>query len=175
MNKAVFFDRDGILNEVVMRDGVVASPRTPGEFRLTPEAGALVRAAQAAGYLAIVATNQPDLTRGFMKRDDLDLMHRLLMQEAPVDGIEVAESGCNDDPRRKPNPGMLLDAAAKHGVSLPDSWIVGDSIKDIQAGRNAGAGTVLLETPYNSSAHGKADRNFSSPSQILQFIKALSQ
>ena len=175
MSKAIFFDRDGILNEVVIRAGIVASPRTPDEFLIAREASALVCAAQTSGYLAIVVTNQPDLSRGLMKQEDLDCMHSLLMQAAPLDDIEVAGSGDNGERRRKPNPGMLFDAAEKHAISLPDSWIIGDSIKDIHAGENAGVKTILLETPYNFQVHGKADKNFSSPSQLLEFIRCLSQ
>ncbi|MFZ4599627.1 MAG: D-glycero-alpha-D-manno-heptose-1,7-bisphosphate 7-phosphatase [Terrimicrobiaceae bacterium] len=174
MKRAIFFDRDGILNRVVMRGSVVGSPRTMDEFQLLPEAGLLVHAAHESGFLAIVVTNQPDLARGLLSRETVDLMHAALRAAAPVDGIEVAEGGDDSDPRRKPNPGMLLDAAAKYGISLPDSWIVGDSPKDVEAGERAGVRTVLLETSYNSLIHGKADRNFSSPNQLVTFIKSLS-
>lgn len=168
--RALFLDRDGILNRVVMREGSPASPRVPGEFELLEGAADLVRAAREAGWLTIVVTNQPDIGRGLMRPADLEAMHRMLADAVEVDDIEVCTDGDDTSPRRKPNPGMLLDAAAKWGIHLGRSWLVGDSGKDLGAGRAAGVRTILLETPYNRAVHGTATANFSSLREITEFI-----
>jgi D-glycero-D-manno-heptose 1,7-bisphosphate phosphatase len=149
---AIFLDRDGVLNRVVMRGGTVASPRSLEEFELLPDAAEFCASLKARGYLLVVATNQPDLGRGLLGREVLEAMHERLRAALPLDAIEVCGSGDDNDPRRKPNPGMLLDAAARLGIDLAGSWFVGDGIKDMRAGRAAGVRTLLLKTPYNTDA-----------------------
>jgi histidinol-phosphate phosphatase family protein len=174
-NRAVFFDRDGILNEIVMRAGVVESPRTAGEFRLKDGAKELFQAARAAGFLCIVVTNQPDIERGLLAQAELDAMHQVLAEELSLDGIEVCPAGSADDRRKKPNPGMLLDAATRWRIDLRQSWIVGDSIKDIDAGRRAGVSTILLATDYNREVHDAADYCFPSLAEIAGFLSTVPQ
>lgn len=170
MSRAIFFDRDGILNEIVPRGEVVGSPRATGEFRIKEGACELLQAAREAGFLCIVVTNQPDIGRGLLAQAELDAMHRVLENELAPDGIEVCPAGSAADRRKKPNPGMLLDAAERWGFDLRQSWIVGDSDKDIGAGRSAGVGTILLATEYNRPVWKTADVDFSSLSEIAAFI-----
>lgn len=175
MKRAIFFDRDGVLNEVVIRSGVVGSPRTAGKFRIKEGATGLFQAARAAGFLCIVVTNQPDIERGLLAPAELDAMHRVLVEELSPDGVEVCPADSSNDRRKKPNPGMLLDAAERWGIDLRQSWIVGDSNKDIGAGRNAGVGTILLETDYNRDAHDAADYCFPSLAEIAGFLSTIPQ
>lgn len=171
---AVFFDRDGILNEIVMRGSVVASPRSVVEFRMKSGAKELIEAVRAAGYLCIVVTNQPDVERGLLAQDELDAMHRVIEHELAPDAIEVCPADSTSDRRKKPNPGMIFDAAERLGIDLSRSWIVGDSDKDIGAGRAAGVRTILLATDYNRPAWPTADVVLPSLSEIAQFIQANS-
>jgi D-glycero-D-manno-heptose 1,7-bisphosphate phosphatase len=157
MRPAVFLDRDGILNEVVYRDGIVGSPRSLSEFVIPPEAIALCDALRSAGFLLVVVTNQPDVDREMLRMEDLEEMHVELGRVLRPDSIQVCGSCDDADPRRKPNPGMLLDAAARLDIDLGRSWIIGDGVKDISAGRAAGVRTMLLRTAYNQSAHEMAD------------------
>lgn len=154
---AVFLDRDGVLNRVVMREGVVASPRTLEEFVFLPEAAAFCARLKERGFLLVVATNQPDVGRGLMDESELEVMHAVLRAALPVDAVESCTSGDDSDPRRKPNPGMLLDAAARLNIDLAASCFVGDGAKDMRAGRAAGVRTLLLRTEYNGSAEEWAD------------------
>lgn len=174
LSPAVFLDRDGILNEIIIRGTVVASPRSISEFRLKPGAKELIDASRAAGYLCIVVTNQPDLERNLLKWSELEEMHRLIVRELAPDAIEVCPADSSSDRRKKPNPGMILDAAERFGVDLTRSWIVGDSDKDIGAGRAAGLRTVLLATDYNLSIWQSADFTLHSLSEIAQFIQTHS-
>lgn len=173
MNRAVFLDRDGILNRVVMRGRTVASPRSMDEFVILPGATALVQAARERGFLTIVVTNQPDVGRSLMPRAELDRMHAALLAEMPLDDILTATGGDDSDPMRKPNPGMLLQAASDRNIDLQQSWLVGDSLKDVLAAENAGTQTILLETPYNTDIHGTACRNFSNHQDIIKFLHTL--
>ena len=130
----------------------------------------MIRAAREAGFSCIVVTNQPDVERGLLPQVDLNAMHRVLVQELAPDGIEVCPASSTEDRRKKPNPGMILDAAEKHGIDLRQSWIVGDSTKDIEAGKRAGLGTILLATGYNREIHDAADFSFSSLAEIAHFL-----
>lgn len=170
--KTVFFDRDGVLNEIVMRESMVGSPRATNEFRLKEGAKELIQAAREAGFACIVVTNQPDMERGLLPQVDLDAMHRVLERELTPDGIEVCPASSAEDRRKKPNPGMILDAAEKHGIDLRQSWIVGDTTKDIEAGKRAGIGTILLATGYNQEIHDTADFSFSSLAEIAHFLSS---
>ncbi len=160
--RAVFFDRDGTLNEMVYDEthGLLDSPRLPGQVRLMPGAAESVKRLRAAGFFIVVVTNQPGLAKGFIDEDMLgkvndrlaDLMRKqgaewdalYFCPHHPSTGVRkefVGECEC-----RKPKPGMLLRAAREHCISLRRSWMIGDGIVDVQAGRAAGCHTVLYST-----------------------------
>ena len=169
---AIFLDRDGVLNAVVRREGVVASPRTLEEFTLLPGAAAFCAALKARGYLLVVATNQPDVGRGLLDAAVLEAMHERLRAALPVDAIESSTGGDDADPRRKPNPGMLHDAAERMDIDLARSWFVGDGAKDMKAGRAAGVRTLLLRTDYNTEAEQWADAVASGHDEAADIIFA---
>lgn len=100
-------------------------------------------------------------------------MQTLVRKTLEPDGFEACEASSNADRRKKPNPGMLLDAAAQLGVDLKNSWIVGDTWKDVQAGRSAGVRSILLATDYNADAQPTADFCFPSLGDIVSFISNL--
>jgi len=106
MKKAFFLDRDGILNKLVMRDGVLGSPRTISEFEVNTDARKLVDFIKRRKYLIVVITNQPDIQRKKMDAIDLDRMHSILREEFLLDEIQVCPTGDDSDSRRKPNPAM---------------------------------------------------------------------
>ena len=170
---AIFFDRDGIINEVVMRDGAACSPREASAFRFKPGIREAFQAARDAGFLRIIVTNQPDVERGQIPRHEYEAMQTLVRETLQPDGFEACEASSNGDRRKKPNPGMLLDAAAQLGVDLKKSWILGDTWKDVQAGRSAGVRTILLATDYNAEAQPTADFCFSTLTEIATFISNL--
>ena len=148
---AIFLDRDGVLNDVVWRDGKPASPRTVDELRIAEGAAQTVQALRTAGYLTFVVTNQPDVRRGKMTGEALDAIHAALVQAVPVDAVRAClHDDADQCSCRKPKAGMLLDLAARWNVDLSQSWMVGDMDRDIVCGRAAGVRTVLLDRPYNS-------------------------
>ncbi len=150
---AVFFDRDGVLNPVVMRGDVVASPRRLDEWRLEPQVPELNAALRAAGFMTFVITNQPDVARGLMHGDSLDAIHRSLAEAVHLDDIAACTHDNADHCAcRKPKPGLVSGLALKHGVDLGASWVIGDQDRDVQTGRAAGVATILLRRPYNSGS-----------------------
>jgi D-glycero-D-manno-heptose 1,7-bisphosphate phosphatase len=171
MRPAVFLDRDGILNDIVYRGDVVGSPRTFEEFSTIAEAGPLVFACRELGYFTAIVTNQPDLERGLMSAADLEKMHVALLLALPIDTVAYCGSGSDADPRRKPNPGMLLELAAEFDLDLSRSWIIGDSSKDILAGQRAGVRTILKKTSYNTAAHGSADYDCATYREMIDVLR----
>lgn len=154
-NGAVFLDRDGVLNVIVEREGRPESPRVRGEFVLVAGARDSVDRLKAAGLPVFVVTNQPDLARGLLPVAELDAMMRQLEDDVGVDDMRVCphedRHGCTC---RKPAPGMILELAAHWGVDTRRSFMVGDTWRDMEAGRAAGCRTVLLRTWYNDDADG---------------------
>lgn len=172
MNKALFLDRDGVLNEVVIRNGVVGSPRCVDELEIIDSAREVIRTAKDLGYMSIVVTNQPDVGRNKMDSAELEKMHDAIERVFPVDLIQTCMSCEDSDFRRKPNPGMLLEAAEKFNIDLKQSLFLGDGEKDVIAGRRAGVETILLQTYYNVPVHGTADRNVNSFMEVIDHLQA---
>jgi D-glycero-D-manno-heptose 1,7-bisphosphate phosphatase len=146
--RAVFVDRDGVLNRAIIRDGRPYPPRTLETLEILPGVPQAVRRLRDAGFLVIVATNQPDVARGIQSRAVVEAMHAQLLAAMPLTAIQVCYEDGDDCPRRKPNPGLLLDAAGDHGIDLAASFMVGDRWRDIEAGRRAGCRTVFLDLGY---------------------------
>jgi D-glycero-D-manno-heptose 1,7-bisphosphate phosphatase len=148
--RAVFLDRDGVLNAVLLKDGLPRSPTDLAALEILPGVADALRLLQAHGFLRIVVTNQPDVARGRVTREAVENIHRHLLATLPLDAIFVCY---HDDADlcacRKPRPGLLRDAAAAHGVDLARSVLVGDRWRDIEAGQAAGCTTVLVRRPWS--------------------------
>ncbi len=157
---AVFLDRDGTLNVEVVRDGKPYPPDTLAGFRLHDGAAEACARLKAAGYVLVVATNQPDVGRGKQERAVVEAMHARLRELIPsLDLVQVCCHGgaAHGQPCdcRKPAPGMLLDAAARLGLDLTRSWMVGDRWGDIDAGHAAGCRTIFLDRGYTEALRTK--------------------
>src|SRR5262245_42875815 len=126
--RAVFLDRDGVINRVFVRDGKPYPPSRLDELELLPGVPEACARLKAAGFLLIVVTNQPDVGRGTQRREEVEAMHSRLRQLLPLERIEVSyESGQEQPPSefRKPRPGMLRRAARELGIDLARSFMVG--------------------------------------------------
>ncbi len=145
MRAAVFFDRDGTLVRLVQRDGRILSPRSLEDFMVLPGARDVVRRLRARGFSTFVVTNQPDVARGLLSDATLGSMHGRLRSEVELDDVAVCPHDDADHCLcRKPQPGMLIELAERWHVDLGASYMVGDSWRDVEAGRRAGCRTVLL-------------------------------
>jgi len=166
---AVFLDRDGVINRVIMRAGLPASPRTVREFRLRRGAAGFVCRLRESGFAVFIVTNQPDIARGLLDPAALEAMHARIRKVMRVDGILVCPHDAGDRCAcRKPLPGMLAGAARKGGIDLSRSFLLGDGEKDMGAGRAAGCATILLKTAYNRGvAADHRVRSFAAAEKII--------
>ena len=155
---AVFLDRDGVLNEAFVRNGIPAPPRSLAEFRLLPGVAQACADLKRAGFALVVVTNQPDIARGTQTRAEVDRMHKRLRSQLPVDEIRVCPHDDADACAcRKPKPGMLLAAAERLRLDLTRSASVGDRWRDVEAARRAGVSAIYVECGYDEPAPSGAD------------------
>ena len=153
VKKAVFLDRDGVLNLPIVRDGTPHPPAGLDELEVYPDAAKALRRLKQAGYMLIVVTNQPDIARGRQTRAAVDGINAALGEALPIDEFVVC---AHDDAAncicRKPKPGMVLAAAARHAVDLKQSFLIGDRWRDIGCGAAAEVRTVFIERGYRERA-----------------------
>jgi D-glycero-D-manno-heptose 1,7-bisphosphate phosphatase len=170
MKLAVFFERDGLLNRVKVERFQQISPESLGEFHLNPEALEPLQQLKDAGFLVLVTTNQPGLSRGTLPRRELDQMHQMLRRHLPVDDIFVCPHDEADRcPCRKPKPGLFLEASFKWKLDLDHSFVVSNKWQDAQAADVVGCTSMLLRSPFNGNCH----RDFIVPSLVEAVRKIL--
>jgi D-glycero-D-manno-heptose 1,7-bisphosphate phosphatase len=149
VRRAVFLDRDGVINANLERDGYPVAPRVLADFRLLPGVEDAVRQLKEHGYLVIVITNQPDVANGLTERATVEAMHDTMRARLAIDDIRICfhndAAGCDC---RKPKPGLILAAAAEHGIDLARSYVVGDRWRDVAAGKVAGCFTIFVDYGY---------------------------
>jgi D-glycero-D-manno-heptose 1,7-bisphosphate phosphatase len=169
---AVFLDRDGVLNEAFVRDGVPTPPRSVDEFRILPDAAAACSNLKRAGFVLVVVTNQPDVARGTLAAAEVDRIHDRLRRRVPLDEICVCvhddADGCAC---RKPRPGMLLDAAERLNLDLARSACVGDRWRDVEAARRAGVKAVYVDRHYGEAEPAGADVAVASLAEAAAWIQ----
>jgi D-glycero-D-manno-heptose 1,7-bisphosphate phosphatase len=152
VNRAIFLDRDGVINRAVVRGGRPHPPASVGEMEILPGVAEAIGALRLAGYRVIVATNQPDVATGVQRREVVEAMHDRVRAELAVDDVRVCYHADGDGcPCRKPKPGMLLAAAADWSLDLGLCVMVGDRWRDIGAGRSAGCRTILVGDGYGET------------------------
>jgi len=148
-NRAIFLDRDGVINRAVVRDGKPHSPANVAEMEILPGVPDALHRLRAAGFRLIVVTNQPNVSRGVQSRASIEAIHAALRAALPLSDIRVCYHDDADACRcRKPAAGMLLDAARDAGIDLSASFMVGDRWRDVEAGRRAGCKTVFIDYGY---------------------------
>lgn len=150
LRKAIFLDRDGVINQSIVKNGKPYPPSSLAEVRIIDGvAEALVNLRQA-GFLLIVVTNQPDVARGTIANSVVTEINSFLQKQLPLDDVFV----CIHDDKdkcycRKPLPGLILQAARKYNIDLKQSFMVGDRWKDMGAGRCAGCKTIWIDLGYD--------------------------
>lgn len=146
------------MNRAILRHGKPHPPSSLAELELLPGVVEACAALQAAGFLLVVVTNQPDVARGRVSRHTVESIHRELRARVAVLDVYVCYHDDRDACRcRKPSPGLLLRAARDHQIDLPASYMVGDRWKDIEAGRRAGCTTILIGQGYAESGQVQPD------------------
>jgi D-glycero-D-manno-heptose 1,7-bisphosphate phosphatase len=172
--RAVFLDRDGVLNRAIVRQGKPYPPASLDELELLPGVSPGLQVLKQAGFLLIGVTNQPDVARGTQKREVVEAINAVLLANLPLDEILIcyhddsAECAC-----RKPRPGMLLQAAAKYTIDLSASFIIGDRWRDVEAGRRAGCTTIFIDYHYSEVEHHEPDYQVGSLNEAAHLIVQL--
>ncbi|OGT41555.1 MAG: D,D-heptose 1,7-bisphosphate phosphatase [Gammaproteobacteria bacterium RIFCSPHIGHO2_12_FULL_37_34] len=150
--RAVFLDRDGVLNQAIVVDGKPYSPHTLDAVIILKDAHSALSILKQAHFLLIGATNQPDVTRGTTTRAMVESINKILLDALPLDEIRVCYHDDADQcDCRKPLPGLLLQAAYEYDIDLKNSFMIGDRWKDVAAGKSAGCQTIWLNYHYQEA------------------------
>jgi D-glycero-D-manno-heptose 1,7-bisphosphate phosphatase len=173
LRRAVFLDRDGVINRALERDGKPYPPTSLAEFGILPGVPEACARLKAAGFLLVVATNQPDVGRGTLAQSTVEEIHAHMCKSLPIDRVEVCYhpgKGASDCDCRKPKPGMLLRAARELGIDLARSWMIGDRWRDIDCGHAAGCRTVFIDYGYAEALRQMPDfrvKNLTEATQVI--------
>lgn len=161
MKKAIFLDRDGVINEVL--SDRVKFVNTPADFHLLDGVGEAIRRLNEAAYQIFVVTNQGGIGLGYMKAEDLISIHEKMYADLAIYGAKIDDlMYCPHKPKagcscRKPHPQMLVQLAKKHKINVANSYMIGDRAPDMKAGQYAGTKTVLVG---NRKEDVEADMSF---------------
>ena len=171
MRRAVFLDRDGVLNRAIVREGKPYPPANVSEMQILPGVEEALAALRAAGFLLIVVTNQPDVARGATTREAVEQINAALGAALPIDEFRTCfhDSGFGCE-CRKPKPGALLAAAALHDIDLRESYMVGDRWRDAEAGQRAGCKTIFIDYGYQEKQPEHVDYHVKSLLEATQFM-----
>jgi D-glycero-D-manno-heptose 1,7-bisphosphate phosphatase len=171
LNKAVFLDRDGVLNKSNVRSGRPYAPTSLAEFEILPGVPEAIADLHAAGFKLVVVTNQPDISTGLQTKATVHAMHDLLRQSLVIDDIKYCSCIDTDNcPRRKPAPGMLVEAAEEWNIDLARSYMVGDRWRDIDAGKAAGCTSIFIDFDYDEKLQSKPDHTVASLQEATRCI-----
>jgi D-glycero-D-manno-heptose 1,7-bisphosphate phosphatase len=175
LRRAVFLDRDGVLIRSDLVGGKPIAVQDIMRMEILPGVEEACTRLRNAGYLLVIVTNQPDVGRGKVARDVVDVMNRALAEKLHIDSVEVcAHDGYIPCACRKPAPGMLLNAAATLGIDLSTSVMVGDRSGDIEAGQRAGCRTVYIAWGHGEALKTSPDLTTDSLSGAADWILALT-
>ena len=175
MKKAIFWDKDGTLVKCKTANGI------PHPYHLTYHLNSgiedilgLIR--NKGHYLNIVVTNQPDVARGYVEKDDVEQQLFDLWFKLPIDAVYVClhddMDNCNC---RKPQTGLLKLAAKRYGLDLTQCWVVGDTWRDVKMGVDIGCKTIFLDYNYRLPAPESPDYTISSSSNIAWELQQIFQ
>ena len=171
MKKAVFLDRDGVINRAVVRDGKPYPPTNLGNLEILPRVKLAMNSLKEAGWLLIVVTNQPDVARKITTIAEVEAINKYLKNELPIFEFRICYHDNNDNCHcRKPLPGSLIDAAKEHNIDLASSYMVGDRWRDIDAGVSAGCKTIFIDYEYAEKRPEKFNHSTHSLFEATQII-----
>lgn len=153
LQKAVFLDRDGVLNKTKALNGKPYAPKFFNDFFLYECAAEQLYRLKERNFKLIVVTNQPDVGNGITESSEVDKMHKFITDNLPIDLIKTCfhsqTFGCSC---RKPSPGMFFQAARELRVSALESFMIGDRYSDIKAGNSFGCRSILIDRYYLEDA-----------------------
>ncbi len=158
MRRAVFLDRDGVINQATVVGGKPYPPANLAAMKILPGVEQALKILSEAGFLLIVVTNQPDVARGTIRRETVEEINQHLATCLPIDEFRTCFHDTSDAcDCRKPLPGALLSAANDHGIDLTQSYMVGDRWRDVEAGQQAGCRTIFIDYHYDEKQPSSVD------------------
>jgi D-glycero-D-manno-heptose 1,7-bisphosphate phosphatase len=172
MNKAIFLDRDGVINDTKVLNGIPVPPQKIEELSILPKVNTSLIKLIKLKFKIIVITNQPDVARGKIKKETVDSINNYLMKKLPLDNIYTCFHDDSDYcDCRKPKPGAILKASKKYNIDLSQSFMIGDRWKDIEAGKKAGCKTIFINYNYSEKKPNNYDYKVSSLYEASQIIE----
>jgi D-glycero-D-manno-heptose 1,7-bisphosphate phosphatase len=171
--RAVFLDRDGVINRAVVRDGKPYPPARQEDLVILPGVPEALADLRRAGFMLLVVTNQPDVARGAQDRRVVDALHHDLCGRLPLDDVlccfhdDADACSC-----RKPAPGLLVEAARTRDIDLSQSFMVGDRWRDTEAGMAAGCTTIFIDYGYSERRPTRFDVQVASLAEAAAWILA---
>ena len=177
--RAVFLDRDGVINRPLIRAGKPYPPSSLDGFEIMPGVPNACQLLKELGFLLVVATNQPDVGRGIVIRESVETIHEWLWQQLPIDRMMTCFHGgaAFGDPCacRKPQPGMLFRAAEELKIDLGKSFMIGDRWRDVDCGFNAGCHTIFIDWGYEEKLKRDPDFRAHDLLDAAQLIEQMEQ
>ena len=171
--KAVFFDRDGVLNLGILKNGKSFAPKQFKDFKLYPKIKKYCEKLKKKGFKIIVITNQPDVGKGKIKKKEIFKMHKKLKLEISYDDIFCSFSQFKKSYFRKPNPGMILKAVKKHKIDLNKSFLIGDRWSDISAAEKVNCKSIFIDRKYKEKTEiFNPTKKVKSLSSAINFIES---
>ena len=165
MRKAIFLDRDGVINKTFIKNSLPISPPSFDLLEILPNIKESILRLKKLNFVCLVVTNQPDVSRGKIEKKTVIKMNNYLKDEIKLDDIFVCYHDDHDNRKcRKPKSGLLLDAGKKWNIDLKKSYMIGDRGKDIEAGRCIGCKTIFID--YNYKEAKPKNSNFTAHSLL---------
>lgn len=169
--RAVFLDRDGVLNQAIVIAGKPYPPASVEAIEILPGVEDGLKTLSSAGWMLIVVTNQPDVARGTSTRADVESINNFLRDRLPIDEFYVCYHDDSDLCLcRKPQPGAILGAADRFGLATSNCYMVGDRWRDIEAGIRAGCKTIFVDYSYSERKPKHWDYRVGSAKDALGLI-----
>ena len=169
--RAVFLDRDGVINRAIVRDGKPFAPLSIDDLEILPGVVQALNRLRLSGFLNIVVTNQPDVGAGKVPSAAIEAMHAHLRNKLPLDDVKVCyHTGGDNCACRKPKPGMILEASRDHGIDLGKSYLIGDRWRDVGAAHAAGCQAFFIDYRYSEKAPDKPYLAVNSLAEAVEHI-----
>ena len=169
--RAVILDRDGVLNQATVVDGKPYAPRTLDDFKLVAGVHESISLLRNAGFLLVVATNQPDVGAGIASREAVEAMNERLVREGLCDAVYVCfHTDADRCACRKPRAGMLLNAALDYGIDLEASYAIGDRWRDVSAAKSVGCLSIFIDFGYVEALDPSPDVTVANLREAVDYI-----
>lgn len=171
MKRAVFLDRDGVLNDAVVKNGRPHPPSSMEQFKITVGVKEACGLLKNAGFELIVVTNQPDVTRGKSTVEQVEEFHEYLRKNLEITHFYTCYHDDQDECLcRKPRPGLILNSSQELGIDTQKSFMVGDRWRDIEAGNAAGCQSIFIDHSFDE----KQPKNyFSRVTSLLEAVHVI--